>query len=108
MIGQYLSSAFMNIENFPASIALGAQATSAVQPVVQATSQPQAQVPTQPIEGQNVQAQSTAAQVPAQEGGQATQGQGQATQGQGQATQGQGQGGQIPQAPQGGGQTQAI
>lgn len=101
MMADYLKASFMNIENFPTSIALGTETTGA-QPIVQgqpAQTQGQpAQIQT-PAEGQNVQAQSTAQKVPAQEG---------------QAPQGQAPQRQTPQgqAPQGqasqGGQTQAI
>ena len=90
LLVNYVADNFLNIENFPTSIVLGTAATQ-VQPQaqmqVQGQAQPQAQL--DDAQAQNIQAQTTAQEIPAQEDGQAQTIQGQ-VQGQGQGqTQGQ-------------------
>jgi len=75
MLTDYIKTTYLNIENFPVAVALGTETSTSAQvqpkaqgqvqePVVQETPQTQVQEPVQ-----NVQAQSTASDVPAQEGG---------------------------------------
>ncbi len=93
-IARYVQSTFLTIDNLPMEVLGSDYSKVQVQPV-QGQVQPQGQTQVQDVEGQNVQAQATAQEIPAQEGGQPqTQGQGQIQgqpQGQGQI-QGQGQG----------------
>lgn len=95
MLISYLTQSFLNIENFPTTIVTG-EATK-VQPQAQAQVQPQTQVqePQAQPQGQNIQAQATAQEIPAAQGGQAQGGQAQGGQTQGQTQGGQTQGGQT-------------
>jgi len=115
----YISTTFMNIENLPVSILLGSEyETSQVQ------AQPQSQIQDiQSQDGENIQAQATAQEIPAQEDGQAQiqiqgedgqaqldiniQSQGGQSQG-GQSQGGQSQGGQSQGGQSQGGQSQVI
>lgn len=97
-LAAFLTTSYINIENFPTSIILGSDFTKGAQIQPQAQMPPQGQAPvqeTQPeaqVETPQGQAQATAQEIPAQEGG-----------GQGQEIQGAAT--QAPQVPQGG-QTQ--
>ena len=71
LLVDYVANNFLNIENFPTSIVLGTAATQVqpqVQPQVQGEAQPQAQLNDNDV--QNIQAQTTAQEIPAQENGQ--------------------------------------
>ena len=83
-IVNYLLTSYMNIENLPTSILLGVASSSQVQPKAQAQETPAAQTQepvaqTQEPAAQNVQAQSTANEVPSTEGGTQTPAQTQST-----------------------------
>jgi len=84
LLVNYVADNFLNIENFPTSIVLGTAATQ-VQPQAQTQVQPQVQAQPQAqlddTQTQNIQAQTTAQEIPAQEDGQPVQPQAQ-TQGQ--------------------------
>ncbi|MCK9446045.1 hypothetical protein M0Q50_04045 [bacterium] len=90
-IVDYVIATYLNVENLPSSILFGDYMNAQVQPVQNIQPQAQAQVQTQvqEPEGENVQADATAAQIPAQETTQ-PQGQVQQTQPQGQVQQPQG------------------